>query len=42
MNWFKELNWFKEWLSDPVRVFDSLSTFMAGVLTGALLSGWLK
>jgi hypothetical protein len=35
-------NWFKEWLSNPARVLDSLSTFMAGALVGALLSGWLR
>jgi len=28
---------FKEWLKDPVRVFNTLSVFLAGVTVGMLL-----
>lgn len=36
------MNWLKEWASDPSRVFNILSIFMAGVAVGLLVAGYLK
>jgi hypothetical protein len=36
------MKWFKEWASDPVRVFNTLSAFLAGVLSGMLFTEYLK
>jgi hypothetical protein len=32
---------FREWVSNPVRVFNTLSVFMAGVVLGLLFGGYL-
>jgi chloramphenicol 3-O-phosphotransferase len=32
---------FREWVSDPVKVFNTLSVFMAGVVLGLLFGGYL-
>ena len=31
-----------DWASDPARVFNTLSIFLAGVLFGLLVAGYLK
>jgi hypothetical protein len=36
------MKWLKEWASDPVRVLNTLTTFLAGVLFGLLFTGYLK
>jgi hypothetical protein len=35
------MNWFKKWLSDPVRVLNALSIFMAGIGVGFLIKDYL-
>lgn len=36
------MNWLKEWASDPVRVLNALSIFMAGIVVGLLIERCLK
>lgn len=36
------MNWLKEWASDPVRVLNALSIFLAGIGIGLLVERCLK